>query len=331
MTKADRLWSYLSPGAEDVLEALGYQAFPNEAVNPIWEALAGLSPLSHQEIEELVDAGELAPGEAEQYWLVQERGRGLADRLTPLIWTGKKANKKSIMLAYVLAQTNALNHLGGSIGTGDLASIRQRWYASKSHRAMGFKFAAQALERYLVQSADVVLVDDQRAMDQAKRIGAENVIYKCVSHGIHLKLNNRAENNVIVDLIEATHKGKKVPVCFFRLREGPMTGGAIRRNVLYGTGSRGRFFDQGENPRLPAAWAKEGDTDYNIYYCAGNRQLAQKELEKAQRDGVDAHSLAVDPLFVDPQNGDFTFKPGSPALKRGFRPIDMKKIGLLKE
>jgi len=47
-----------------------------------------------------------------------------------------------------------------------------------------------------------------------------------------------------------------------------------------------------------------------------------------QRDGVDTHSLATDPLFVDPENGDFRFKPNSPALKMGIVPIDISKIGL---
>ena len=47
-----------------------------------------------------------------------------------------------------------------------------------------------------------------------------------------------------------------------------------------------------------------------------------------QRDGVDAHSLAVDPMFVDPENGDFSFKPDSPALKLGFVPIDLSEVGL---
>ena len=51
-------------------------------------------------------------------------------------------------------------------------------------------------------------------------------------------------------------------------------------------------------------------------------------LKKQHRDGVDANSLAVDPLFVDPENGDFRFKPGSPALKLGIVPIDLSKVGL---
>jgi hypothetical protein len=32
-------------------------------------------------------------------------------------------------------------------------------------------------------------------------------------------------------------------------------------------------------------------------------------------------------LFVDPENGDFTLKPDSPALKLGFEPIDVSKVG----
>jgi hypothetical protein len=43
---------------------------------------------------------------------------------------------------------------------------------------------------------------------------------------------------------------------------------------------------------------------------------------------VDAHSLAVDPLFVDAANGDFRLKAGSPAVKLGFVPIDLSKVGL---
>lgn len=45
-------------------------------------------------------------------------------------------------------------------------------------------------------------------------------------------------------------------------------------------------------------------------------------------DGVDTHSVAVDPLFVDPANGDFRMNPDSPALKMGFVPFDISKVGI---
>lgn len=159
---------------------------------------------------------------------------------------------------------------------------------------------------------------------------AENVIYKCVSQGIKLKLNNRAENNIIADLIEPLHKGKAVLAVYFSLREGPMTGAAIKRNILYHSGARAEFYNQQEQisrGRAPAL-VKDSETDYNIYYCVGNPGESQKALAQNQRDGVDAHSLAVDPLFVDAANGDFRLKAGSPAVKLGFVPIDLSKVGL---
>ena len=158
---------------------------------------------------------------------------------------------------------------------------------------------------------------------------AENLIYKCVSQGIKLKLNNRAENNIIAGLIEPVHKGKSVPVSYFSLREGPMTGAAIKRNILYHPGRRAAFYDQGlANRGRKPALSKDADTDYNLYYCAQSPELSQKTLAGQQRDGVDAHSLAADPLFVDPAGGDFRLKPGSPALKLGVIPIDLSKVGL---
>jgi hypothetical protein len=76
------------------------------------------------------------------------------------------------------------------------------------------------------------------------------------------------------------------------------------------------------------ARSKDADADYNIYYCAADSSLGETMLKKQRSDGVDAHSLAVDPLFVDPEHGDFRFRPDSPALKMGIVPIDLSKIGL---
>jgi len=163
---------------------------------------------------------------------------------------------------------------------------------------------------------------------------AENLIYKCVAQGIILKLNNRCENNIVADVI-APPRG----YCL-SLREGPMTGATIRRNILYSSSSKCVFIDElspmkdgtteDRRGRKPAC-SKDADTDGNIYFCAGDPAVGEKMLKKQQRDGVDAHSLAVDPLFVDPASGNFRLKPESPALKLGFIPIDASKAGLRKK
>ena len=169
---------------------------------------------------------------------------------------------------------------------------------------------------------------------QTDTLIAENLIYKCTSQGILLKLNNRCENNIIADII-APPRGY-----YLSLREGPMTGATIERNIFYASEEpctfidelppgRGRTTEDRRGRGLAAS--KEAATDYNIYYCTSNRELGKQMLEKQQQDGVDAHSLAVDPLFVDPANGDFRLRPDSPALKLGVVPFDMSKVGLRTE
>jgi hypothetical protein len=165
---------------------------------------------------------------------------------------------------------------------------------------------------------------------------SENIIYKCRSQGIKLKLNNRAENNIIVDVLKATHNGKPMPVVFISLREGPMTGAALKHNILYSTRDC-EFYNeqkmtgaktQDRRGRAPAN-SKDADTENNIYYCASNVALGETFLAKQQADGIDLKSLAIDPLFVDINQGDLRLRNESPALALGFKPIEMNSIGLV--
>lgn len=156
-----------------------------------------------------------------------------------------------------------------------------------------------------------------------------NLVYKCVSQGIQVKLNNHAVNNFIVDIPPGYHYGEE-RVIYIKLYEGPMTGGAYQRNVLYHLGGQVDFYKEGKSHRVEfGAYAKDADTDYNIYFSAANPELGESLLEQKQKEGIDAHSLAVDPLFMDVEKGDFRFHPDSPALKLGIKPFDMSKVGLI--
>lgn len=166
---------------------------------------------------------------------------------------------------------------------------------------------------------------------QMDTVIAENLIYKCTSQGIMLKLNNRCENNIIADVI-APPRGN-----YLALREGPMTGAVIQRNIFYSSSDEVTFIDEVApgNPEKTEDWrgtviarASDAEMDFNIYFCRADPSLAMAALERQQESGVDANSRAVDPMFVDPENGDFRFQPDSPALKMGIIPIDLSKIGL---
>ncbi|WPR73185.1 right-handed parallel beta-helix repeat-containing protein [Flavobacterium sp. NG2] len=160
---------------------------------------------------------------------------------------------------------------------------------------------------------------------------AENLIYNCTSQGILTKLDNRVENNIVANII-APPRGY-----YLSLREGPLTGGTIKRNILYCVSEMGSFIDElppgkdgaSEDRRgRVIASAKDADTDYNIYFSKVNPNMGKDLIKKNQKDGIDKHSMAVDPLFVNPEKGDFRFKPGSPAIEMGIVPIDLSKVGL---
>jgi parallel beta-helix repeat protein len=71
--------------------------------------------------------------------------------------------------------------------------------------------------------------------------------------------------------------------------------------------------------------------DNNCYFDASGRPLVFPgglTFAQWQAKGQDKHSIVADPLFADPQHGNFNLKPDSPALKLGFKSIDVNGIGL---
>jgi hypothetical protein len=68
----------------------------------------------------------------------------------------------------------------------------------------------------------------------------------------------------------------------------------------------------------------------NLYWREGGGEIKFDKwpFDEWQKRGEDKGSLIADPGFVDPQHGDFTFKPGSPAAQIGFQPINLKDVGV---
>jgi hypothetical protein len=88
----------------------------------------------------------------------------------------------------------------------------------------------------------------------------------------------------------------------------------------------------GDVPLLGGNW-KNGNfaCDANLYWHAGGKPAAFPgglDLAQWQARGFDRQSVVADPRFADAKNGDFRLLGDSPALKLGFRPIDMATIGL---
>lgn len=68
-------------------------------------------------------------------------------------------------------------------------------------------------------------------------------------------------------------------------------------------------------------WGKE--IDRNLF-------TNQLDKEKFAAHGCDLHSIVADPMFIDPENGDYRVDESSPALKIGFLNFPMDKFGVRK-
>jgi hypothetical protein len=67
----------------------------------------------------------------------------------------------------------------------------------------------------------------------------------------------------------------------------------------------------------------------NLYWkTSGQPDFDGLSLAQRQAKGWDLGSIVADPMFVDPDKGDFRLKPGSPAAQIGFRPFDYSRAGV---
>ncbi|MFW6161742.1 MAG: right-handed parallel beta-helix repeat-containing protein [Planctomycetota bacterium] len=148
-----------------------------------------------------------------------------------------------------------------------------------------------------------------------------NIVARTYRGGIHVHLgrNNVFENNILVD-------GHNQQV-EFNGRQFMASNRFVRNIVLFHRGNLVRV----------RAWhdAVLAACDRNVYWKIGedlretDGDLTPKgSLAKWREAGYDQHSVVADPLFVDPDKDDYRLQPDSPALKLGFEPIDVSKIGV---
>ncbi len=69
------------------------------------------------------------------------------------------------------------------------------------------------------------------------------------------------------------------------------------------------------------------DVDFGQMTFTQWQQQCPRPIRYVKPDPIDTHAMMADPMFMDPENGDFTLSPQSPALLLGFKPIDIQSIG----
>lgn len=144
-----------------------------------------------------------------------------------------------------------------------------------------------------------------------------NVVYRCKSSGFHQHYGreNTVRNNVFALNLENQ---------LMRTRDEDHLSFFFTNNLVY--------FDSGN--LLGSSWRNDRFViDRNMYFDtragadASKMRFAGVTWEQWQARGHDRNSVIADPLFENASGLDFRLKPGSPALKMGFRPIDLSRVG----
>jgi len=140
-----------------------------------------------------------------------------------------------------------------------------------------------------------------------------NVVY-CTQSGsltVHYGRDNVVRNNIFAfGQQHQIHLG----------RAGKHSSQTLLNNIVY-------FSEGGLFLRL-----SELVSDRNVYWHTGGDDVefpGALSFEQWQQKGCDVNSVMADPKFVDPENFDFRLQPDSPALKLGFKPIDVSTAGLV--
>ena len=153
-----------------------------------------------------------------------------------------------------------------------------------------------------------------------------NVVINTVLGGvcIHGGMDNVVENNVLIN--GEQHQIRLQP------RDDFMTGNVFKHNVIV-------FSDPDAVVWYSYArtWRPDRlkEADHNLYWHTGELDLAKTDrsitpegnFAKWHEVGFDKNSLIADPLFADPEKGDFRLKDNSPAFKIGFQKIPYDRIG----
>lgn len=143
-----------------------------------------------------------------------------------------------------------------------------------------------------------------------------NIVYRCKSAGFH---QHYGKENVIRNNIFAFNKENQL----MRTRDEEHVSFYFTNNIV--------IFDSGN--LLGSSWKNDQFViDNNVYWDArvdaAPARFASSGFEDWKKRGHDTNSVVRDPEFIDARGGKFVLKPTSPALNRGFKPINTSSVGI---
>lgn len=157
----------------------------------------------------------------------------------------------------------------------------------------------------------------------------DNLVYACNSNAyvLHYGTMNVLRNNILCASKGAVARATRTEMQLGTLLEG---------NILVSEGAPVYMLTD-DNPAADYTAA-----NLSIGHMEGRRNLlfntmgdvvvakvgeVPLNLAAAQALGREEDSVIADPMFKDPENGDYSLLPDSPALALGFKPLDMSRVG----
>jgi hypothetical protein len=174
----------------------------------------------------------------------------------------------------------------------------------------------QTMDKLAAEHPETILLDAQ------KTVIIRNNRFRC-DHGWDIDLDDGSSNYHIYNNL-CLNGGLKLREGFQRLVENNIiVNNSFHPHVWFANSSDVFRKNIVTNPYYPIRvkeWGKE--VDFNFF-------ANEKALHDAQSNKTDAHSLAGDPLFIDPAKGDYGLKVSSPAFKLGFKNFPMDEFGVV--
>ncbi|HWQ91178.1 MAG TPA: right-handed parallel beta-helix repeat-containing protein [Clostridia bacterium] len=165
------------------------------------------------------------------------------------------------------------------------------------HDIAGFRYGGWGI--YLDEGSSSILAES-------------NVVYRTTHGGFH---QHYGATNVVQNNVFAFARDHQVQ------RSRPETHSSFRfqKNIV--------LFDSGV--LFGGTWSGGCELNQNVYWDLRGKEVPfpGTTLEKWRAEGRDVHSLIVDPEFIAAGKNDFRLKTSSPALKLGFKPINLDSVG----
>lgn len=163
--------------------------------------------------------------------------------------------------------------------------------------------------------------------DQYDTTIERNILWKLGGLATYVTIKGRNDviGNIFAEPLNPPGRGM---LSFEFIPGQTIDGSRIEQNIFYSTRKNDNFVFQGRSYYGTTNYLRDAKTDRNLYWNPADPQWGKDHLAAEQKHGSELNSIAADPLFTDPANGDFSLPQNSPARALGFKPIDISLIGI---